>query len=223
MTGEVWEIAWFTVRMAALATVLMLPLGIGLGWWLARAQSAGTAIVETVVSLPLVMPPVAVGYVFLWLFGTRGPVGRPLGGLGIDVVYTWKAVVVAMAIMGLPLLVRTARAGFEQETRRYEEIAGTLGAAPMRVFLTISLPLAVRSLLAGTVLGFSRALGEFGATFMVAGNIPGRTRTLSAAIYGYAETGRDATAGVLLLISVSIAFLAILISNRLVPRRTPAT
>lgn len=220
MLSEVWQVAWFTVRMAAFATVLMLPIGVVLGWWLARSRSVGTLLVETLVSLPLVMPPVAIGFMLIWLFGSYGPLGPLLEGFGIELVYTWKAVVVAMVIIGMPLLVRTARTGFEQRTLRYEQVASTLGAGPLRVFFTISLPLAYRSLLAGTVLAFSRALGEFGATFMIAGNIPGRTQTLSTAIYSHAESGRDMIAGGLLLISIAIAFLAILVSNWLTPRHT---
>ena len=220
MLSEVWSVAWFTVRMAVFATVLMLPIGVVLGWWLARSRSVGASFVETLVSLPLVMPPVAIGFMLIWLFGSYGPLGPVLEGFGIELVYTWKAVVVAMVIIGMPLLVRTARTGFEQRTLRYEQVASTLGAGPLRVFFTISLPLAYRSLLAGTVLAFSRALGEFGATFMIAGNIPGRTQTLSTAIYSHAESGRDMTAGGLLLISIAIAFLAILVSNWLTPRHT---
>ena len=153
------------------------------------------------------------------LFSRRGAIGGWLDRLGIEVVFTWKAVVLAMAIMGLPLLVRTARAGFEQVHARYEDVAATLGARPLRVFLTISLPLAWPSVLAGAVLAFARALGEFGATIVVAGSIPGVTRTLAVAIYTDAETGRDAEAFTLLSISIVIAFVALWAANRLVERR----
>jgi molybdate transport system permease protein len=161
------------------------------------------------------MPPVATGLLLLWLFGRRGPLGSLLAAAGIEVVFTPAAVVMAMAIMGLPLLVRTARAGFEQVTLRYEQIAETLGAKPWRVFATISLPLASRNILAGALLGFSRALGEFGATIVVAGSIPGQTRTLAVGIYTFTETGQEAAAAALLVVSVSIAFAAVLVSNRL--------
>jgi molybdate transport system permease protein len=161
------------------------------------------------------MPPVATGLLLLWLFSRRGPLGAVLARMGIEVVFTPAAVVVAMAVMGLPLLVRTARAGFEQVTRRYEQIAETLGAGPWRVFSTVTLPLAARNILAGAVLGFSRALGEFGATIVVAGSIPGRTRTLAVGIYSYTESGQDEQAAVLLAISVVIAFVAVFASNRL--------
>jgi molybdate transport system permease protein len=165
------------------------------------------------------MPPVATGLILLMLMSRRGPIGRVLERVGIEVVFTWKAVVLAMAVMGLPLLVRTARAGFEHVDRRYEEVAATLGAAPLRAFLTVSLPLALPSVIAGAVLAFARALGEFGATIVVAGSIPGATRTLAVAIYTYAETGRDWEAVTLIAISAAIAFAALLCSNALAGKR----
>jgi molybdate transport system permease protein len=216
---HVWRITWFTVLCAGGATALILPIGVGLAWLLARRRFPGRTVLETVVSLPLVMPPVATGLLLLLLLGRRGPVGALLDRAGIDVVFTWKAVVLAMAIMGLPLLVRTARAGFEQIHTRYEDVAATLGAPPLRVFLTISLPLAWPSVLAGAVLAFARALGEFGATIVVAGSIPGVTQTLAVGIYTGAETGHNREALALLLISIAIAFGALWLSNRLVERR----
>ena len=217
---EVWRITWFTVLCAAGATVLILPPGVVLAWLLARRKFPGRVLVETFVSLPLVMPPVATGLILLILLSRRGRIGGWLERLGIEIVFTWKAVVLAMAIMGLPLLVRTARAGFEQVNARYERVAATLGASPVRIFFTISLPLAWPSVLAGAVLAFARALGEFGATIIVAGNIPGATRTLAVAIYGYAETGQDSLAFGLMLVSVAIAFVALWTANRLVERGT---
>ena len=217
---DIWRITWFTVVCAAGATALALPPGVVLAWLLARRKFPGRALVETFVSLPLVMPPVATGLILLILLSRRGRIGGWLERLGIEIVFTWKAVVLAMAIMGLPLLVRTARAGFEQVNARYERVAATLGASPARIFLTISLPLAWPSVLAGAVLAFARALGEFGATIIVAGNIPGATRTLAVAIYGYAETGQDSLAFGLMLVSVAIAFVALWTANRLVERGT---
>ena len=211
---SVLSIATFTVAMAALATLVMLPPGLALAWLLARRRFPGHVVLETVVSLPLVLPPVATGLLLIRLLGSRGPLGSWLERLGIEVMFTWRAVVVAMAVMGLPLLVRAARAAFEQVDRRYEQIAGTLGAGPARVFFTVSLPLARRGVLAGALLGFSRALGEFGATIMVAGALPS-TRTIAVAIYTYAETGQDAAATTLLAVSATIAFGALLLSNRL--------
>ena len=215
MASEILQIAVFTAAAALAATALMLVPGVAIAWVLARRSFPGKSLVETVVSLPLVMPPVATGLLLLWLFSRRGPVGGLLARAGIEIVFTPAAVVVAMAVMGLPLLVRTARAGFEQVTRRYEQIAETLGAGPWRVFSTVTLPLARRNILAGAMLGFSRALGEFGATIVVAGSIPGRTRTLAVGIYTFTETGQDYQAAVLLAISLSIAFVVVLASNRI--------
>lgn len=215
LSPEIRQIAVFTTFAALAATALMLAPGIAIAWVLARGRFRGKAIIETLVSLPLVMPPVATGLLLLWLLGRRGPLGAVFDRLGIEVVFTAKAVIIAMAVMGFPLLVRTARAGFEVVTRRYEQVAETLGASPWRVFATITLPLASRNILAGAMLGFSRALGEFGATIVVAGSIPGRTRTLAVGIYSFTETGRDAQAATLLAISIAIAFAAVLVSNRL--------
>lgn len=210
---DVWEITAFTVGTAALATLLMLPPGLLLAWLLARGRFPGRVLVDTLISLPLVMPPVATGLVLLALVAPRGPIGSLLGRVGIDVVFTWRAVVLAMAVMGLPLLVRTVRAGLEQVDHRYEAAAATLGAGPLRAFLTVTLPLARPAVLAGAVLGFARALGEFGATIMIAGSIPGSTRTLAVAIYSFAETGRDRDAAVLVAVSATIAFIALATSN----------
>jgi molybdate transport system permease protein len=154
----------------------------------------------------------------LTLLAPRGPIGRWLARVGVDIVFTWKAVVIAMAVMGLPLLVRTVRAGIEQVDRRYEAAAATLGAGPLRVFLTITMPLARPAIAAGAVLGFARALGEFGATVMIAGSIPGSTRTLAVAIYSFAETGQDRDAAVLVAIAAGIAFAALALANWITSR-----
>jgi molybdate transport system permease protein len=214
-----WQITAFTLACATAATVVIVPPGVVLAWLLARRRFRGRALIETLVTMPLVMPPVATGLLLLILFSRRGPVGRMLEAAGIEVVFTWKAVVLAMAVMGLPLLVRTARAGFEQVNTRYEDVAATLGARPLRIFLTISLPLAWPSVLAAAVLAFARALGEFGATVVVAGNIPGVTRTLAVAIYGYTETGQDRQAMALIAVAAVVSFAALWFSNRLVERR----
>lgn len=210
---DAWQITGFTMATAAIATLLMLPPGLLLAWLLARGRFRGRVLLDTIVSLPLVMPPVATGLVLLMLIAPRGPVGRLLARAGVEVVFTWKAVVLAMTVMGLPLLIRTVRAGIEQVDRRYEAAGATLGAGPLRVFLTITLPLARPAVIAGVVLGFARALGEFGATIMIAGSIPGSTRTLAVAIYSLAETGRDGDAAVLVGISAAIAFAALGVSN----------
>lgn len=219
MSSETFAIARFTVLMALLATTLVLPPAIAIGWLLARKQFFGKALVETITSLPLVLPPVASGLILLWLFGRRSPLGRALDAAGIDVIFTWKAVVVAMMVITFPLVMRSVRAGIEQVDRRYEQIAATLGAGSFRILRTITLPLAARGIAAGAVLGFSRALGEFGATIMVAGAIPGRTRTLAVGIYTLVETGREDAAWILVVISALLAFGAIFVSNRLLDRR----
>ena len=210
-----WHVTWFTAATAVGATALVLPFGIATAWVLARRSFPGKTLLETAVSLPLVVPPVATGLLLLKLVGPRGPAGRALEALGIEVIFTWKAVVLAMAVMGFPLLVRTVTAGFEQIDRRYEQIAATLGASPLRVFMTISLPLASRAILAGAMLALARALGEFGATIMVAGSIPGRTQTIPVAIFTFTETGRDGDAVRLMLVSIALAFAALLTANRL--------
>lgn len=214
MNAELAQVTSFSIAMAAVATLVMLPPGVALAWLLARRSFPGRSVLETLVSLPLVLPPVATGLILLTLLGRDAPLGRLLGAAGVEVVFTWKAVVLAMAVMGFPLLVRAARAGFEQVDRRYEEIAATLGAGPARVFFTISVPLARRGLLAGLVLAFSRALGEFGATMVIAGALPG-ARTLSVAIYSHTQTGQDAAAAALLVTAAVIAFAAMLLANRL--------
>jgi molybdate transport system permease protein len=178
LSGEEWQIIGFTIRVAALATLVVLVPGIALAWLLARRDWPGKSLVETAVMLPMVMPPVATGLILLQLLGRNGPVGRWLHEhLDLAIVFTWRAVVIAMAVMSFPLLVRAARVAFEGVNPRLEQIARTLGASNARVFRTITLPLARRGIVAGAVLAFARALGEFGATILVAGNIPGRTST----------------------------------------------
>ena len=215
---SIWQITGFTLFTASVATLLMLPPGIAIGWLLARRRFPGRVLLETLVSLPLVMPPVATGLILLMLVAPAGPIGRLLARAGIEVVFTWKAVVLAMAVMGLPLVVRSVRAGVEQVDHRFEAVASTLGAAPLRVFITVTVPLALPGILAGAVLGFARALGEFGATIMVAGSIPGSTRTLAVAIYSFAETGREDDAVTLVVICGVIAFAALWVSNWLSSR-----
>lgn len=222
MTAEDREVIWFTVWVSALSTILILPVGLALAWPLARREWRGKSLVETCISLPLVVPPVATGLILLRLFGRRGVIGSFLHEtLGLEVVFTWKAVVVALAVMSLPLMVRAFRVAFEGVDVRLEQIAATLGAHPVRVFLRITLPLAARGLLAGVVLAFARALGEFGATVMVAGNIPGQTSTLSLSIYHSVQLGKDDHAFHLLAVSVGIAFAAVWLSEWLLRRRSP--
>lgn len=214
-----WQIVRFTLGACALSTLLILPIGIAVAWPLARYRWTGKLFVETVVTLPLVLPPVATGLVLLKLLGRRGNIGAFFHDwLGLDIVFAWRAVVIAAAVMSFPLLVRSARVGFQSVNQRLEVIARTLGASDARVFFTITLPLASRGIIAGTVLAFARAIGEFGATILVAGNIPGKTTTLSLQIFESVQIGDDATAYRLLLVCVVIAFTAVWLSEFLMKK-----
>jgi molybdate transport system permease protein len=216
------EIVGFTFWMAVLATVAIFPFGVALAWFLARKSWPGKPIVETLIALPLVMPPVATGLILLKLLGRKGPIGSFLHDhFDLEVVFTWRAVVAAMAVMSFPLLVRGARIAFEAVNPRLEQVATTLGASPFRVFLTVTFPLAIRGIIAGSVLAFARALGEFGATILVAGNIPGKTTTLSVSIYSDIQLGHDREAFRLLAVSVVLAFAAVWISEWLFKRSAP--
>jgi len=222
MTREEWQFIGFTARMAVLSTLLIVPPGLAVAWWLARRQWRGKSLVETLVSLPLVLPPVVTGLVLLKLFGRRGLIGHWLHSqFGLEVVFTWRAVVLALAVMSLPLFVRAARTAFEEVNPLYEQLARTLGAGEWRVFFTVTLPLARRGVGAGLLLAFARALGEFGATIMVAGNIPGQTTTLSVAIYQAVQLGEDAQVWTLAGVSAGLAFLAVWGSERLLRRAKP--
>lgn len=217
--GE-WQVVWFTFAVAALATCCILPPGILLAWLLARRTWPGKSLVETCVALPLVLPPVATGLILLKLFGRKGPIGGFLEErLGMEIVFTWKAVVIALAVMSFPLLVRAARLAFEEVNPRLEQVARTLGANAGRVFFTVTLPLAFRGVLGGTVLAFARALGEFGATILVAGAIPGETATMAVSIFNFIQLGQDGRAIHLLTISVALSFGALWLSEWLLRRK----
>ncbi|HEY3855919.1 MAG TPA: molybdate ABC transporter permease subunit [Verrucomicrobiae bacterium] len=209
MTAQ-WQIVWFTAWASALSTLAILPFGVGLAWVLARYEWPGKSLVETIVTLPLVMPPVATGLILLTVLGRRGPIGRVFyQWWNVDIAFTWRAVLIALGVMSFPLLVRSARVAFEQVNPRFEQIARTLGAREWRVFFSISAPLAARGIIGGVILAFARALGEFGATIMVAGNIPGRTATLSLSTYEAVQLGDNSAAFGLLGISVALAFGAV--------------
>jgi molybdate transport system permease protein len=219
MTLSDWQLVWFSVRVALASLVLILPIGLALAWLLARKDWPGKSLVETLVSLPLVLPPVVTGLLLLQLFGRRGFIGGWLHQqFGFDVVFTWRAVVLALTVMSLPLFVRAARTAFAEVDAKFEQIARTLGAGEWRIFLTITLPLARRGVLAGTLLAFARALGEFGATIMVAGNIPGQTTTLPLAIYQSVQLGDDTHAWTLAGVSAVIAFAAVFTGEKLLGR-----
>ena len=196
-----------SAQVALCATLAILPPGIALGWLLARRDVPGKALLETLAALPLVLPPTAVGYLLLRLLARDGPLGER--ALGLDLLFTWKGAVLASAVMALPLVVRTARLAFEEVDPRLEAMARTLGLGPLRAFAEVTLPLARRGLAAAAVLGFTRALGEFGATVIVAGNIPGKTQTLALAIFSEMQAGRDSSAMTLVGITVVLAFVAL--------------
>ncbi|WP_240358672.1 molybdate ABC transporter permease subunit [Myxococcus vastator] len=209
----------FTLWVAALATLLILPPGLAVAYALARWDGPGKGVVETLLTLPLVLPPTAVGLVLLELLGRNGPLGRVLDAWGVEVVFTPKAVVLASAVMAFPLLVRSARSGFEEVDPRLVAVARTLGASRTRAFFRVTLPLAWRGVLVGALLAFSRALGEFGATVLVAGNIPGRTQTLSLAIFQRTQLGRDAEALRLAGVAALLAFVAVFATEAVTRRR----
>ncbi len=221
MSVEEWQIVWFTAWVSALSTLIIMPFGLGVAWLLARYHWPGKSLVETLISLPLVMPPVATGLILLKLLGRRGPVSGFLHDhFDFDIVFTWRGVLVALGVMSFPLFVRSARVALEEINPRFEQIARTLGAGNFRVFCTITLPLASGGLAGGMLLAFARALGEFGATIMVAGNIPGKTSTLSLAIFQSVQLGHDGNAFRLLGVSVVLAFAAVWSSEWLMRRRT---
>jgi molybdate transport system permease protein len=222
VTAEEWRITGFTLRMAATSTLLVLPLGLLLAWLLARRNWPGKSLLETLVTLPLVMPPVATGLLLLQFFGRRRGIGNALHRFGLDVVFTWRAVVVAMMVMSLPLLLRAARTAFEEVDPRLEQVAATLGASPLRIFFTITLPLARRGVMGGVLLAFARAVGEFGATILVAGDIPERTRTVALTIYERVQLGHDAEAYRMVGVSALIAFAALWTSETLLRSRRRA-
>ena len=216
---EELRIVGFTVEMAALATALILVPGVAAAFLLARYRGPGKGALDTLLSLPLVLPPTVVGFALLELLGRNRPLGAWLSERGIEIVFTWKAVVLATAVMAFPLLVRSARTAFEEVDPRLVGLARTLGASPVSAFFRVVLPLAWRGVLAGTVLAFSRALGEFGATVLVAGNIPGRTQTLALAIFHDVQVGRDDRAMALAAVTVGLAFAALWSTEWIVRRR----
>ncbi|MFP3941622.1 MAG: molybdate ABC transporter permease subunit [Thermoanaerobaculia bacterium] len=218
--AEVLHLTLFTLGVAAAATAWILPPGIALGWALARRGWPGRSAVEAAVSLPLVLPPTAVGLALLLLFGRDGPLGGPLyRHLGLEIAFTWQAVVLASGVVAFPLLVRSVRSALEEVDPRLPGVARTLGRGPAGAFFAVQLPLAWRGVVAGAVLAFARALGEFGATVLVAGNIPGRTQTLALAIFQRVQVGRDREALALAGVSALLAFAALFAVDRLTRRR----
>jgi len=209
-----------SLKVAFCATCLVLPPGVLLGYLLARRDFPGKSIVETLAYLPLVLPPTAVGYLLLRALARGGPLGPSSLGFDLDLLLTWKGAAVASSIMALPLVARTARGAFEQVDPRLEAMARTLGSRRLRAFCEVTLPLARKGLAAAAVLGFGRALGEFGATVIVAGNIPGRTQTLALAIFNDIQTGREDEALLLVGLTAGLAFAAVWASELLLRRKT---
>lgn len=212
--GE-WTAIRLSLQVAAVGVLLSLPLGIAIGWLLARKNFFGKAALETLVNLPLVLPPVVTGYLLLVTFGRRGLLGRYVEDwFGLRLVFDWKGAALAAAVVSFPLMVRAIRIAFVSVDRRLEQAARTLGAGPLDALLTISLPLARHGVIAGCVLAFARSLGEFGATIMIAGNIPGETRTIPLYIYNQLQVPDGIEQSyTIILFSVLIAAAALLVGE----------
>jgi molybdate transport system permease protein len=215
LTPEEWTAVRLSLRIALVATVFALPFGIAVAWLLARKDFWGKALLDGLVHLPLVLPPVVTGYLLLISFGRRGPVGAFLADtFGIVFSFRWTGAALACGVMAFPLLVRAIRLSFEAIDRRLEDAAATLGASRFWVFLTVTLPLALPGVIAGMVLCFAKALGEFGATITFVSNIPGETQTISAAIYTFTQVpGGDPAAMRLVVVAIAIALAALIASE----------
>ena len=220
LTPAEWDVVALSLKVALAASLASLPLGVATGWLLARRRFPGKALLDALIHLPLVLPPVVIGYLLLVGFGAQGPLGRFLGQFGIEFAFRWTGAALASAIMGFPLMVRAIRLSIEHVDRRLEQAAATLGASPWRVFASVTLPLAWPGLVAGAVLGFAKALGEFGATITFVSAIPGETRTIASAIYGLMQVpGGEAGIWRLALISMALSLGALLVSEWLVRRQ----
>jgi molybdate transport system permease protein len=206
-----WRPLLLSLQVASVATALVTVVGLALGLWLARSNFRAKSVVETLVSLPMILPPSVVGYYLLLFLGRNGP----LFVLGVRIVFTWPAAAIASAVVALPLMVQSSRAAIATVDPALEKAAGTLGSPPWKVIWDITLPLARRGILAGAVLAFARSLGEFGATLMVAGNIPGRTQTLPLAIYDLVQANRMAEANLAVLLMTAVAFGLLFFVNQL--------
>jgi len=220
MTEEEWTAVRLSLLVALTATAASLPLGIAVAWLLARVRFWGKGLVDTIVHLPLIMPPVVTGYMLLILFGKRGPIGQFLDqAFGIVFAFRWTGAALACAVMGFPLMVRAIRLSIEAVDTRLESAAGTLGANPFLVFATVTLPLCLPGVIAGAILCFAKSMGEFGATITFVSNIPGETQTLPSAIYTLTQVpGGDEGALRLTLVSVAISMAALLGSEFLARR-----
>jgi len=208
-----------SVQVAVVATLINLPIALVLSWLVVKKRIRGAFLLDILASLPLAVPPVVVGYMLLLMFGRHGPLGKVLeAALGWELVFTWFAAALAAAIISFPLTARAIMVAMQGVDERIERSARSLGAGPLRVVFTITLPLAYRGILAGVLLGFVRAVSEFGATIVVAGNIPGKTQTLPLAIYQNVQLGRDSEAMTLVAISIALAVAALAVHNWLLAR-----
>ena len=215
-----WFQLWLSLRVAGLSTLLAVGLGLWLAYLLANREFRGKELLDAAVALPLVLPPTVLGYYLLVLLGRPGPLGRFYEwAFGTPLVFTWQAAVVAALVHATPLLVKSARAALESVDRSYERAARSLGASEWRVFWRVTLPLARRSVLAAAILAFARSLGDFGITIMIAGNIPGRTQTISVAIYDAVEAGNGALARALVIVISAVALSILFLANRLAPKQ----
>lgn len=211
---------WLTLKVALFATLFAGVTGVLLGWLLARRQFPGRSLVDSMLMLPMVLPPTVIGYYLIVLIGRNGVFGKYLDRwFGINLIFTWQGAVIAASIVSLPLVYKGARAAFEEVDGRFANAARTLGAGELELFVRVSLPLAIRGIAAGLMLAFARAMGEFGATLMIAGNLPGKTQTLSIAVYEAVQAGNDAQALWLTLV-ISVVCIAVLVaSGRLLQAR----
>ncbi|MDY7544803.1 molybdate ABC transporter permease subunit [Glaciimonas sp. Gout2] len=216
--NAVWIPLALSLKVAGWATLLNLVFGVAIAYGLARWRSSARDLVDSILTLPLVLPPTVLGYYLLVVLGRRGVVGEWLEKWGIELVFTWQGAVIASTIVAFPLVLKSARAAFENVDPQLENAARVLGISEVAVFFRVTLPLASKGISAGVLLAFARALGEFGATLMIAGNLPGRTQTLSVAIYAAVQAGDDNTANLLVLITSVTCVLLLLIAGRLVPK-----
>ncbi|RYF34658.1 MAG: molybdate ABC transporter permease subunit [Comamonadaceae bacterium] len=211
---------WLTLKVALLATLLAGAAGVALGWWMSRRRFAGKDVVDAVLLLPMVLPPTVIGYYLIVLIGRKGVFGQYLDRwFGINLIFTWQGAVIAAAVVSLPLIYKAARAAFEEVDGQFASAARTLGAGEAEVFWRIALPLAVRGIAAGLMLAFARAMGEFGATLMIAGNLPGKTQTLSIAVYEAVQAGNDTLALELTAVISVVCIVVLVISGRLLQAR----
>jgi len=213
-TNDEWRAVALSLRVSLWATGLSLPLGIFVAFVLARRQFWGKQLVNGLVHLPLILPPVVTGYLLLLTFGRKGLVGQYLDMIGVVLAFRWTGAVLAAAVMAFPLMVRAIRLSVEAVDTRLEQAASTLGASPLWVFVTVTLPLILPGIIVGAVLAFAKAMGEFGATITFVANIPGQTQTLPSAIYGFLQVpGGDSRAFALVLVSIFIAMTALIVSE----------